>query len=67
MNKLVIVINMIVLLIVYKNSSRHISGVFPIYCGAYVERASILQRVIELACCLTATSYPERNAKYVVN
>ncbi len=34
MNKLVIVINMIILLIVYKNISRHISGVFPIYCGA---------------------------------
>ncbi len=51
----------------FKKVSRHISGVSPSYCGAHVARYALLQRVIELASSLSATSYPERYTKYVGN
>ena len=54
-------------LLFLKKVSRHISGDSPSYCGAYVARCALLQRVIELASRISATSYPERYTKYVGN
>lgn len=63
--KLIIIIILILSLSIYKRFRATLAVVIPYKCSASVADTPLLQWVVELACRLTATRYPERYAKFM--